>query len=143
MTAGVHSFDVCGVSCTKTGDPVSSSGTFSTTFGTKFAAVLGTPHRVERENRRATGLDPILFGMFLQCNRANQKSVPVSFAFASRRLAILTAASDVPFACWWCGADVTSSKSQSSANFIMCLFTKFVALSVSTLCGFPCRAKFS
>ena len=42
------------------------SGTFSIILGRKLAADHGSPHRVEREKKRADELEPILLGIFLQ-----------------------------------------------------------------------------
>ncbi|XP_038111281.1 uncharacterized protein LOC119767235 [Culex quinquefasciatus] len=135
MVPCVHSLEVSGFSCTYTGDPTSSSGT-------RWVAAVGTPQRVERDSKRDAGLDPTLFGMFRQCNNENQKSDSLSAAFFISCLAILTAASALPLDCWWCGADVTSSKSQLLANCTIFRLAKLVPLSVTTRWGTPNLAKF-
>ncbi|XP_052562306.1 uncharacterized protein LOC128092472 [Culex pipiens pallens] len=76
-------------------------GTFCTIRGVYFSNEAGTPHLVLRENSLLAGLLPILFGMFLQCSKTYQTSWSVSSAFWINLFAIFTAASALPFACWW------------------------------------------
>ena len=75
------------------------SGTLGTVRGIKLVADIGTSHLVLRENNLATGLDPILFGVFLQFSNINQMSRRDSSALLIILLAIFTATSALPFAC--------------------------------------------
>ena len=88
------------------------------------------------------GLVPIdSVGVFRCANTARYRSLLVSLAFHRSRLASLTAASALPFVCWCPGLPGLCSKSHSLAKLLNFSQANCGPLSLMTMSGMPCLAK--